>query len=118
MRAARVVAFELIEYLGRRVERLFQELRVNEWAGTEHAVEAEHLVGDVEPLGVVVKLLRYEFFTEDGFHLGSREGLSCAWIQQRCRLYLHVSTHVVPLGGHLFLTQVDLVRDVFHTFTF
>ena len=115
VRAARVVAFELIEYLGRRVERLFQELRVDEWAGTEHAVKADHLVGDVEPLGVVVELLRYEFFTEDGLHLSRREGLSCAWIQQRCRLYLHVSTHIVPFGGHLFLTQIDLVRDVFHT---
>ena len=115
MAATRVVAFELIEYLGRRVKGLLQELCVYKGAGTEHAVEAKHFFGNVEPLGVVVELLPDELLAEDRLHLSRRKRLSGAWIQQGCGLRLHVGTHVVPLGGHLFLTQVDLVRDVLHT---
>ena len=81
VRTAGVVALELIEYLGRRVERLFQELRMNERTWAEHLVEVQDFFGDVEPLCIVVKLLLYEFFTENRLHLSRSKGLTCARIQ-------------------------------------
>ena len=86
---------------------------MHEWAGSEHFVEVEHFFGDVEPFCLVVEFLCHEFFAEDGFQFGMCEWFAGLWVEQWFRLLFHVGTHVVPLGGHLFFAQINLVWYVF-----
>ena len=109
---AGVVAFELVVDVRRGAKRLFQEVGADERGGAVHLVESQDVFGNFEVGGIVVEFLLDELVAEHGLQVFESHGLAGTRVQERCGLFLHVGTDVVPCLREFVFFEVSLDRAV------
>ena len=111
MGSAGVVTFELVVDLRRSAELLLKEVSTYQRRRTIHLIELQDLFRDREIRRIVIELLLNEFIAEYRTQFLGLHRLMCTRIEKRCRLVLHVRTHVVPCGWDLLFVKVGFVRN-------
>ncbi len=111
MGTAGVITFELIVDLRRSSELLLKEVSTYQRRRTIHLIELQDLFRDREISRIVIELLLDELIAEYRAQFLGLHRLMCTWVEKRCRLVLHVRTHVVPRGWDLLFVKVGFVRN-------
>ena len=112
MASAGVISFELVVDLSRCSELLLKAVSTYKGRRSVHLVEIPDLIGNIDKGSGLVKLLLYQFVTEDRGELLGGEGLAGSRIEKGSGLVLHISSEVVPCLGHFILCKINLVRDI------
>ena len=112
--AGGVVALELVVYLRRCAERLFEEVRPHERRGAEHPVEVADRLRYLEKRRCLVKLLRDKFVAEHVRKVLCRARRSGRGVEERRGLLFHVRAHVVPTFRQLVLFEICLIWNRVH----
>ena len=107
-----VVSFELIEDVSRSSQRFLKIFRVHERRRAINLIEIMDFLRDVVVRGIVVELLRYEFFAEDRGKICGSHRFEGSGVQERSLLGLHVRSYVIPFLRDLVLFQIHLVRYI------
>ena len=108
VRAARVVALELVVDARGRAERALEVVRAAERARAVDLVHLAHRLGDLEVGGLVVELLVDQGVSKYGREVGVR-GHGSVWQAHGLGLPGHVGAQVVPGGRDLLLAEVGAV---------
>ena len=110
-----IVAFKLVEYMSRRIERLLQKDRVNKRRRPVHFVKILNLIRNRDERGIIVQFLSDQLVAEDRLHILEFKRLQRTRMNQRRRFVLHIRADIIPFCRDLILGEIDLVRDIIFT---
>ncbi|KAF5084164.1 hypothetical protein DSECCO2_80310 [anaerobic digester metagenome] len=112
MTATGIISFKFIINLCRCLQLFLQAISTYQWGWAVHFIIILNLLRNINICIGVIQFLLYQLFTENRCQFFCRHRFQGTRIQKRCRFFLHIRPHIIPLLWHLLLIQINFVRNL------